>query len=84
MTAVGIVDPKVPKPQRLSPAVEAIVLNLRDAFHEARDAHDQCREAVRRFGDDRAEAWQSKRSRAAYEITRLQAALKVELLRESP
>ena len=84
MTQPGVRAPRVQSPPHLPAAVEAIVYDLRDAYWGAKDAQDRYVDALAKYGEKRAEAFMSPRTKAVCEINRLQAALKASLLASKP
>lgn len=79
MTQPGVRAPRVQHP-RLKPSTEAIVWDIADALHDGREAHEKYKDAVRKFGSERAEAFQGPRAKAAGQLLALWARLKADLL----
>ena len=77
-------SPKSPAPPKLAPRVAVLVFGLRDAYHEAREAHARYVDALTKYGERRAEAFMAPRTAAVTKINAMQAALKAELLKDAP
>ena len=60
--------PKSPAPPKLAPRVAVLVFGLRDAYHEAREAHARYVDALTKYGERRAEAFMAPAKAAGFSV----------------